>query len=1125
MSQTNEQNTLSTWISNLLSKRNLSAPDGRDLYEYRITDEEFDGLERLLQDHIVLVQSYIGFANLSTKHYFPRLFVIYCAEWWRRRYDGRGFSWEPILKDLRANSDQWKPQDRSKCVRKGLRDWKLRELQSSGFRFLGSIAVQGGLPMKPLAEARGGIGGLLGRVLRLANNRVVDPTDIQNWVESLQNYLPKTYRHDAIFVLLAKVAWTVLMLKQKAGLDSNVDAITRLDSKIPDWRKDFPLPIKDDQARSLIEHLVREAATVRVQKSAVILPVERFMESFTDEEWNISSIIDLPDIIEAHKLAKLFEVERDELPRFAELSVNVGDQKRKATIRKMAGSSSFRIEDETWGFSGDAAMGEHLFRLTSRDGRVWNAPSTNGFALEVDLPSIFSDENGTYRFINQGSGGVSGNEAIFVLPKDWKINNQYLDAVEQIGVLNVSTNEIYRTTETIVLEDSYGSVCKIKVKSADENSESYQWRGQRWWLNFISPSIAFKGKPNLFLVDENGSSRNAKGEIKCKAIGSSISGQWLGPVTISHLAGGELKHKSRMTLLPKDADLSIDLGDALSGTIIFDGWHLSRVIVTSAEVNSKQTIEGDKLVLDVSVLPECRTPDQLRVELFWEHNSTSVKLTLPFPSSGTRGFDKNGNELEDGSLLALNQILGVRLSVLDGGNARNIKLKIQTNKGGLSRRHFLKPLPGAISLEVRLSDYLTDFEHLLTLNDSPDSKVKVSLLINYNESFTLNIARYSTVIERADDSILIPTEKLRESNTHTEELSVLAVRLEDPDEEPIALEYKGDSAEGNSKWFFSPETRLPGAWLIYPSAESEFVFRPTLWTVQGEISEDSELAKATNIVNEFDRQKAFDNLILELAEDFSHPDWEGVTRLAELVGHLPLTTLYLWRRFAHSAAGMAALAFRYGKLPKGFVTRFEQELPFSWEIVPFNIWRTTFNKSFKYCKKILGNDSGKTIFDAHCQRRIENLTARHGGLSFMLGIASVELFPEKQRDTDALRRSGEDAVNRLFVDEHSHLMNLRIIHADDVWVTDSEKLLEHKWGDPNRSRYFHTEDLWIQNQVINMPPLLATEAALGCSASWLKNPAKIHLLRTFRAFDPEWFDEAFNWTIVRCLADGLLDKE
>lgn len=1125
MTQMNANPTLSEWINAMLSRRELSGPDGRQLYKYRITNDEFAELENILRQYVTLGQSYLGLSGLAKRPIFSGLFVIYGAEWWRRRYDGSGFTWEGILRALGANSDEWNQAQRSDCVRAGLQAWNLRTLDGSGFRFLGSVALQGGLPMKPLAQARGSIGHLLGRVLRAANNRSIDPTDIQSWVEDLQNWLPKSYRRAEIYILLADIAWTVLTLKQKAGLNADGDAIARLDVMIPDWREQFPLSVEDNQARSLIEQLVREAASVPLQTPNVCLPVERFLEASGDGEWNLSSSVDLPDTIEIDKLAKLFEALPDDLPRFAELSIVADDKTRTAAIRKMAGNPSFRLEGATWGFRGESATGEHLLKLSSTDGRIWAAPAMKGQQLEPDLPWIFAVGNSAYRFIRQGGGGVPGGEAIVALPPNWKIGGHSLNGTQNIGVLRVFARDVYKITETVVLEGPDGSRSKIKVQSVEEAAESFEWRGRRWWLDFLSPSIAFRGRPNLFRVDESGTAVKINSTISCTALGATVSNHWLGPVTLSYSSGGELQHKSRMTLLPEDARLTLRFVDALAGAIVFNNWALSRAIVKTPDVNFTQSVAGDSLVLNLSVSPEHRAPDTVTVELFWRHTSTPVRLTLPFPSKGTRGFDSSGNEFNSGSLLAINQLIGARLSVLTGESGKKIELKFQTDKGDSRREHYLQILPGAVNLEVRLTDYLTDIEHLLSLDDSPDAKLKIALSIDNDESFTLNIARYATLIERDENHIAVEVEGSAGDTVATENLSVLALRLGDPNEEPAVLEFCGKTDEGKCRWLFAPESRKPGAWLVYPVAGSEISFRPTLWTVSGEITEPSELAQAINIADEFERKDALKQLIKDLAGDFAHPGWEEITRLTELVGHLPLTTLDLWRRFARSASGMAALAFRYGKLPKGFVSRFEKELPFSWEAVPFAAWKKAIRQSFEYCRGLFGEEVGKTIFEAHARKRINVLTARHGGLSFLLGIASMEFFPETQRDFQALRLSGDYARLQLFVGEHCHLMNLRRIHAEDAWVADSDNLLKTKWTKPRLSRYLHTVDLGFQNPVINAPLLLAAEAALGGSASWLKDPAKIHLLRTFRSFDPEWFDEAYNWTVARCLADGFLDGQ
>jgi len=70
--------------------------------------------------------------------------------------------------------------------------------------------------------------------------------------------------------------------------------------------------------------------------------------------------------------------------------------------------------------------------------------------------------------------------------------------------------------------------------------------------------------------------------------------------------------------------------------------------------------------------------------------------------------------------------------------------------------------------------------------------------------------------------------------------------------------------------------------------------------------------------------------------------------------------------------------------------------------------------------------------------------------------------------------------------------------------------------------YLHTPSIAEQDGVINLPILLALSAASLPTGVDLGNPSRIDALRTHYSFDPEWFDEAFNQTIARLLADGII---
>lgn len=151
------------WKEALFDRHGVAAPDGRELYKYRITDKEFEDLEETLRPGVT--QFRLNFGLVVRLGGFSPLFVMYCAEWWRRRYDGSRFASDPILSHMCGHPGYWTPTGRSNCVTQGLQEWGLTTRQIGGMRFLGSVAVQGGLRLRPLAEARDRISQVLSRVL------------------------------------------------------------------------------------------------------------------------------------------------------------------------------------------------------------------------------------------------------------------------------------------------------------------------------------------------------------------------------------------------------------------------------------------------------------------------------------------------------------------------------------------------------------------------------------------------------------------------------------------------------------------------------------------------------------------------------------------------------------------------------------------------------------------------------------------------------------------------------------------------------------------------------------------------------------------------------------------------
>lgn len=1114
------------WKHKLLSSRDLERPDRRALYQYRVTEAEFIELESLLREWLGKLLTCFELGKIMRLTGFSALFVLYAAEWWRRRFDGAQWTWDPILRDLSADPDDWNQAQRSECIELGLRDWGLEVKRTGGLRFLGSVAVQGGLPLQLLAQARGKIGLLLSQVLKQAGGTSITQNDLLKWVESLQGTLPKSYRQSVIFALLADVAWTVIRLKEQASLTADIDAIARLDQKVSNWRDQFPLPVDDDHARGLIEQLVRDAARVKVERQSATLPVERQLELEEAGLWSLRSSLTLPDSIPTSKLAKLFSMEPDEMPRAGELSLQAGSQRLTTSIRRMAGQDAYRIERKPWGFAGETAAEEHLLQLSTPDGRVWTAVAPRGESLDGDLPWIFSAEDSANRLLRQGSGNVAPLEAFVTLPDGWSfaVNSDAETSLQ--GSLPQFARSVHRLRGSIQANDDNSLTCRIRTGQAGALEESYEWHGQRFWLDFKKPSIAFKGLPQLYRDSSDSTSQKVDGNPGWSLIGAptQTTTNLVGPLQARYPAHGEVKQRSRLVVLPPDAGLSIQPRDAKSGVIKLEHWGSTSARTQTEGVRLEAKPHGADLHLALSATSTDRTPETIDVEVFWPHSTTPVKLSLPFPAKGVRAFDANDKELISGSLLAAQQMFGIRLLILSGGHNSRMSIEMRVNGSRATRSHLLRTLPHTLTTEVRLQDYATDIQHLFSTDDNPDARVHVLLRIGGSEHFRLDIARYAAKLEKRGNNISLDTDGNQAlSPDDIANLPALALRLEHPGDEAIQLQPCDSEGVPTGSWQFDPQAREPGCWLIYPSADAVMPFRPTLWPVQGDHSPASGLANAINIVNQAEREAAIDVEIKSMSRNFMDDGWPEIEQLAGQVGHLPLATLDIWRRFARSPHGMASLALRFSKLPSGFLSRFDQELPFTWETVTFSAWKQSVACLNDQCLATYGQEAGKIILQSHLDSRIKDISAQHGALQFLLGVAKVKHSPpEATQELNMLKQLGAFADQQLFQGEDSLLMRLRRLHIDDQWPSGSNQILANARRQIEVEKYLCPERLDFADGVINLPLLLAAQVANNQTQDWFDDPQAVNLLRAHMAFDPEWFEEAYNQTIARCLAAGLL---
>lgn len=127
------------WITEFLGRHNYSKPDGRLLYQYRLTDQEFESLKQ-----VMTLSSMLGVTMVAKE--LPRwdaAFVLYAAEWWRREYDGSSWSWAKIFDSFKADYQEMNTFTRNHMVETGLGFWRRNvRILNGQSRYLGTVAIE-----------------------------------------------------------------------------------------------------------------------------------------------------------------------------------------------------------------------------------------------------------------------------------------------------------------------------------------------------------------------------------------------------------------------------------------------------------------------------------------------------------------------------------------------------------------------------------------------------------------------------------------------------------------------------------------------------------------------------------------------------------------------------------------------------------------------------------------------------------------------------------------------------------------------------------------------------------------------------------------------------------------------
>ena len=1160
------------WLLAFLKRRNLDRSDARMLFAYNMTRDESVSLQAVLSD--ALLRSG-GVETLAAPNRAPgpaAAFVLYAAEWWKNQYEGGVWDWTPIVDGLGGRAASFSQQLRSDFVTRGLDFWGLRPLDE-GRRFIGAIAVNGGIPMKLLAHGSGKLAQMLLYALTQADRYQWSHGQVRDALNERQLMLPGSYRQPAIFELLAQFVAAVLALKAECRLEGMSDPVAYLDNEVPDWRSRFPVSLESEAAQSLLTGLVREASARKPVTSGASFHCERLLvPSDRAGRFTLESVVNHASRADGAALAELFGLRQaEDLPRYFSIDLETDQRRSYVEGRLVLGAEETvaRLHGAHQRSFGKAALTEHRLVLRDQQARLLEpVTAAGGGALSEEDPWVFGKgEDELIRFMAAGAARLPTDKAIVVLPAGWRIACQPEDLVVPMGTLEGLTGqrEIFELSGDAQLVHS-DLTYRVKLRQLSSAQALFQWRGTR--LPEARAKLVFRGspRPTLYCFDEMLLSKVPMANQQWRRQGRPellSAKEAIGPIEVRVLHDDDVVGRQRLVVLPAEARIAYESGVTVGEACVrLLGWGDVDVSVEHSDAfKAVVSAHAGNHEIVISLRATDAPPAEIRTQVRWRGCAAPLTLVLPYPVTGGRFVRGDGVVLRQGEKVTVSELIGLRVQVFDTNPTRPKAYEMQLTLGsGLreisSRQRIALDEQGRA--EVRLLDQQKSIESLLGLFDELDATVRVSLLAGSSPVADIHVARYTAVLHVEGCTVSLPSEALASlSTTKLSSTRVMASPLSVGDDPPLELEAI-IRCEGvhSGTWNASELLAANAPWLIYPAQGSALEFRPLIWTgdtasplqetCPGSDGTGNPLAAAIATSSSPERWRALHDVLTAMGADLSHPSWPMLRTLWVTFHHLPLPALDVWRALGKQPQAVVAFLFRSELGTEDLieaVRRFRDEVGWVPELVTLSDLRTVTSRLWSYLSRKLPPEMLDSVAAARLERGFDVLANEFTGMQPLLAWVQFEATNKLHPVLQGIAQQGRSQTAlrlRQMWEGGESLVNKQLLQGPERDNWPARDLFRRAWAgfaadcDESYQSVLNTygrQLFWprlddFKCTVANMPMLCALWSITNTSRQWWGDAGNRLALRLVRDFDPNWFEQSYREACLTLLSmPGLVQAK
>lgn len=1080
--------TPNQFLSDLLHNRGLSAVTAEPLFTYQMQLEEYQQLKQTVVAHVPKTT-----ISITNHKHWAACFVLWCSEWYRREYQAKdGWSWASIWAEL---DFELNAPDISEIVPLGIDSYWHRPIRYYTERrnFLGSVFIEGGLPFQLISSKDNKFGDLIRKVL--AKYYQVDLLGIKvseligNYVDSL----PKVFAEEESVELISNIIKKLMFLADKIETSNGDLPSIQLDKLMPNWRKQFPIPLDTETGTGLLDNWLNKASyankaikqlqnklsckhyfdiATRAFYSEITMP-QKLHFSFQKSDVNSSSLE-----------LSLFEGAARRI-NFGTVFATFENERTVITTRKKGGRFS-RKNTNSQLYVDVSDAGISVEKTAVGDSSISLGETPIGFILD--------DNN--YLLIGQASFTTKHRDIFILVPIDFEVEviNGSFSKIESLVIDNQNFDLLEASGDfRFISEHNRYRIC---TNGTTNTSGMLALEGRELpWAS--KPSNVFLGLPVAKMQDD--STDNMYGLttfIDNEPLNSLQEYEYHGVHILSvKNNNNDTLIKRKIAVLPKDLDIKFACeGQSAVITVITNRPILANLAVECAEVKIEKESTNRRFIIKPSGLPPSKISLLLNVNLECE----PIEITLPYPASGIYGYKADGKSLE--KELTINQLLGSEVFLY---SHKDYAVKFSLEFSLLPQRSNTPTIKYVIVVGdkpqvINLYSFKEKIVELLSLSESLDAQVQISISNStYSQKYIVRRFASNIRIDRQNALVSFDSAYLFDDS-----LNPLVMRISEPDRKPIKLLAKMLGGVDVGYFELANEMKKEGPWLIIPSPHADVDFRPTFYPTEIVFNlsdkEIKSLQTAVKVYHPVSAPFVISAFIENMSTNIEHPSWDYFRCLWDNFGYLPMSTFEVWKALIKSPRGLTMCLIKF-EMNDEFIRRLDTELSVMWELIPLECWLYAKN-SFETWFLKFGVD--KTFVNEQLGKMLDRFNSAvpsfpSGVIEILKGNSSIQNFPLNQAKT---------MIN------HIWLQDLLREQSDADWPTDLKYEIQQATNQLEElNDLINIQQSW-QSSVVFYPVVAAAISVgrLTFSDVFRSDSQTTFSLKRLRDFDSKWFSSIFN---------------